>query len=250
MLQELLSLMPDQADAAPMLTWVAYALIAAGAVLCILGSRLNRSLITLGMLAVGAWIAMHLPAWMGWNIDGMGPAVGAALVCGLLGFLLYRLWTGVGLGIILALWAVAGCWLALHGNYTWTWPDLSQMTGTQPIQALWEQVPEDLRRIVPFAAGASFMSGLAIALLWPIAATKWMHAIIGTTLLAAGFMITLYLRQSPMLDKLPQGRWTQIGILAGMILVSFCIQSLLGPKRASKKPAPPTEDEDSVPDIG
>lgn len=248
MLQELLTLLPDPADASPALSWASYAAITLGVILWLSGSRFNRSLIALVLLAIGSLVGLHLPEWMGWSLNGMGVAVGLGLVMGLIGYLLYRLWTGVGLGLILSAWALAGCWLALHGDYTWTWPDLSQVTGLGIVPAFWEQVPEDLRRILPFAAGASLMSGMAIALLWPVAAAKLMHAMGGTTLIIGGLLAALYLRQSPFLEKLPQGKWTQIGILAGMILASFIGQTLLGPKRAGKKIKPAESSEDAEPD--
>lgn len=248
MLQELLTLLPDPAEVSPVLLWVAYGWIVLGAILWFSGSRINRSLIALLMLTIGALAGLHLPEWMGWSLNGMGVAVGLGLVMGLAGYLLYRLWTGVGLGLIFSIWAVTGCWLVLHGQFTWTWPDLSQVTGAGIIPAFWEQVPEDLRRIVPFAAGASLMTGLAIALLWPIAAAKLMHAITGTTLIVGGLLVALYLGQNAMLEKFPQGMWSQIGILVGMILVSFLLQTWLGPKRAGKKIKPAEDAEPAEPD--
>src|SRR5206468_9593604 len=70
---------------------------AAGFVLWLAGSRFSRSLVTLLAVTVGAVLGMHLPGWFDWPIEGMGLAVGGAMVLGLSGFLLHNTWVGLSL---------------------------------------------------------------------------------------------------------------------------------------------------------
>src|SRR5476651_527400 len=111
MLQLLIQWMPDQVGAAALT--IALAGAAAGAVLWLSGARFSRTLVGLAAVAVGAVVGMELPRRLGWTISGAGPAVGLALMCGLMGYLFHRLWIGIGLGTVLAGWAFLATWVLL-----------------------------------------------------------------------------------------------------------------------------------------
>src|SRR5687768_12184326 len=118
----------------PLTTWLGrYALLAAlvgsaaGVVLWLAGSRFSRSLVTLLAVSIGALIGMQLPAWFGWEIDGMGVAVGGAMVLGLSGYLLHNTWVGMALSAMLVLWAGTAAWVLAGGGVTpgdVPWPSL------------------------------------------------------------------------------------------------------------------------------
>src|SRR5258706_9996099 len=145
MVQELMPLLPKEVGTLALAIAMSGTLIGAG--LWLVGSRFSRSLITLLLVSIGAWIGLFLPAWTGWKIDGWAPAVGLALVLGAAGFFLHRFWVGVGLGLVLAAWAALGVWLLCKGADAWSLPryDIGTRT-TDYLKDLWTNLPADVRR--------------------------------------------------------------------------------------------------------
>ena len=116
MIQELMTLMPQGlAGCSP--GW-AIGLALAGAALWLIGATFSRSLVTLALVAAGTLIGLHLPGWCRWSIDGMGPAIGGAVLLGCSGYLLHRVWIGASLGIAMALWSGITCWI-VQGTPIW-----------------------------------------------------------------------------------------------------------------------------------
>ncbi len=78
MLQELLTFMPREAGSATL----AFASVGAacGVALWVSGARFSRYIVTLTAVAIGTGVGVGSPRWFGWAIDGMGPAVGGAIV--------------------------------------------------------------------------------------------------------------------------------------------------------------------------
>src|SRR5262245_56130142 len=109
MLLDLLQLLPTDPGGPVLLTTMIGTVV--GAALWLLGAKISRPLVTLLTVLGGAMIGMHLPQWFGWQISGAGPAVGGAVVLGVSGYVLHRMWVGIGLGSVLALWAAMGTWL-------------------------------------------------------------------------------------------------------------------------------------------
>src|SRR5687768_5279625 len=103
MLQQLLALMPKEAGTFGLVVTVAGTL--AGLVLWLVGARFSRPLITLCTVALGGAVGMMLPRWCGWTVNGMGTAVGGAIVLGVSGYVMHRFWVGIGLGLVMCCWA-------------------------------------------------------------------------------------------------------------------------------------------------
>ena len=95
-------------------TALAAALGIAGGMLWIAGACFSRSLVTLLLVAAGTWLGLRLPGWCGAHIDGMGPAIGGAVLLGTAGYTLHRAWIGLVLAVMLAAWAGTGAWLGMH----------------------------------------------------------------------------------------------------------------------------------------
>src|SRR5678815_5388750 len=102
MLQQLLPLLPKEAGTGALMIAITGALIGLG--MWLIGARFSRPMVTLAAVAIGAVIGMRMPQWFNWTINGMGPAVGAAIVFGVSGFVGHRLWIGMGLGLVMAWW--------------------------------------------------------------------------------------------------------------------------------------------------
>ena len=146
MLQALLPLMPGDAGFVAMAMDLAGMFI--GAVLWLTGARFSRSLVTLSAVSMGAIIGMQLPEWMGWDVSGMGPAVGGAMVFGLSGFLLHRMWIGLALGTVLSMWALLILWAVTAQGQTWERPPVDESTTIATYAPeLWQALPMDFTRL-------------------------------------------------------------------------------------------------------
>src|SRR3954465_5593682 len=108
MLLDLLNLVPPIVDHGAGIT--ALIGLALGTLLWVVGVKFSRPLITLLTVLLGAAIGLKLPKWFNWNVSGAGPAVGSAVVLGLTGFILHRMWVGISLGLVLGLWATLAIW--------------------------------------------------------------------------------------------------------------------------------------------
>src|SRR5882757_2471420 len=103
MIQRFLVLLPTQISS--MTLAIAIAGAALGLILWLSGSRFNRTIITLISVSGGALIGLQMPGWFGWRLDGWATAVLGALALGISGYVLPKVWVGVGLGAVWAIWA-------------------------------------------------------------------------------------------------------------------------------------------------
>src|SRR5829696_7762977 len=103
MIQQLLGLLPRDIDAVALLIAVAGALL--GGVLWLGGSRFSRTLMTLISVSTGALVGLQVPKWYALGLEGWATAVLGALVFGISGYALHKVWVGMGLGLVLAGWA-------------------------------------------------------------------------------------------------------------------------------------------------
>src|SRR5687768_9084266 len=126
MLLELLSLLQRDTDRAALIFAVGGATLGAG--LWLLGARYSRAMIALLAVAIGGLLGVTLPRWYGLTISTQATAVGGAVVLGLSGWLLHRVWVGLGLGLVFAAWAALGTWVFYNDPATapaWAWPVVS-----------------------------------------------------------------------------------------------------------------------------
>src|SRR5215212_1255202 len=159
MLLDLIQLLPDKPGDGALIIAMFGGVF--GLVLWIAGVKVSRPLVTLVTVLLGATIGLQLPGWFKWNISGAGPAVGAAVVLGVSGFVLHRMWVGIGLGLTLALWCALGIWLLMHENVSWDWPDLSASSSCwEYLKDVWCGLPPNMARMLPWAAGVSLVCGV------------------------------------------------------------------------------------------
>ena len=125
-------------------------------------------------------------------------AVGNAWFAGLLAFVTHRLWIGLVLGSVLAWWASLATWITMHGQQSWSqpvWDADGDVISCTEVQSLWQVLPQDVNRILPWAAGGAMISGVALAILWPRIATALNWSLAGVTLLlGAGLAMMSFAR--------------------------------------------------------
>jgi hypothetical protein len=240
--QELIYILPQDAGTMGLIVAGSGSLI--GAVIWLLGARFSRTIITLLTVLLGASVGLHLPQWFGWQISGAGPAVGMALVLGVTGYVLHGLWVGIGLGTVLASWAAMACWIVLRHGATWSWPDYPEgATVAWYLAEVWQSLPGDVTRILPYACGTALISGLASAIIWPKASLIVGWSMAGATLLLGMGVAAADYSQPNLLTHVPSPLWAQMGVLALVVGVGSLIQWKLGPKplaRVENKKQPAT----------
>jgi hypothetical protein len=232
MVQELINLLPRDPGSLGLIIAVIGSLIGVG--IWLLGARYSRWIITLLTVLLGATIGMHTPLWFGWEISGAGPAVGGALVLGVTGYVLHGMWVGIGLGTILASWTSMACWMMFRNGAGWDWPAWDASTTIVSYSTtMWQSLPPDVVRILPWAAIAAMISGLAIAILWPKLSLIVGWSLAGTTLLAGMGVAAMEYAQPQWLVKIPSPLWAQAMLLACFTALGSMIQWKLGPKPAA-----------------
>lgn len=234
MLRELLSLLPDAiARCSPM---VAMACAMLGLVLWLCGARFSRAILSLTAVAAGTVIGMHLPEWRGWQIDGMGLAVGGAIVLGSAAFLFHRTCIGAMLGIGLMLWAAAGVWIFMAGDVYWNW-HTARWDGdmVQYLGEAWKTLPASVSRSFPAACLAGLGAGITIAAFLPKTSKVLAHSLIGVTLAVVMGAVAMSENRPQWIAGLPGSLAAQALGLVTLVVIGSAIQWRLTPpiRRAS-----------------
>jgi hypothetical protein len=227
MLRELIGLLPDLLLRCPPAKAIACALL--GAVLWMVGARFSRSILTLAAVAAGTFVGMRLPAWRGWQIDGMGIGVAGAIVFGLTVFLFHRTCIGALLGGGLMLWAGLGTWIFLAGDMYWDWHNVTwDGDMIQFFKEAWQTLPPVLGRVLPAACFAGLAGGVSIAVFLPKLSKVLAHSLIGVTLMAV--MGTVAVNSSrPEWLAAPGSLAVQGAVLIGLVLVGAFFQWQITP---------------------
>lgn len=237
MVQLLLPLLPKELGTAALALAIVGCLI--GVILWLLGSRFSRSLVSLALVSIGGWTGLFLPRWFGWSIDGWAPAVGLALVLGVTGFFLHRLWVGVGLGLVLAIWAAVVTWMLCGGaDASWSWPALTLKTQLWPYaHSLWDNLPGGVQRILPYACGAALLSGVCAGLLWPRFGVVTLYSALGVTLVVTLGLTAVNFYRPRWIGVLPGRTAAQALTLVGLVAFGALLQWRIVPN-GGPAPAP------------
>ena len=240
MVQELLLLMPRDAGRAATIIAVAGATLGAG--LWLLGARYSRAMIALVAVAIGGGLGMMLPRYSGWTISTQATAVGGAVVLGLSGWLLHRVWVGLALGLVLALWAALATWIIYRDPaVAWAWPAVAVDTTIASFATeTWAQVPESLRKLLPYACGGAMLTGLCATLLWPRAGVVMLYSCAGVSLLIGMGLAAAQFARPQWLAHVPSQTWAQLTTLAGLVAFGAVVQWQAAPV-AQAQPAKPTD---------
>ena len=233
--QELLALLPNELpdEIASLALVVCMIGTLIGAALWLAGSCFSRSLITLSTVSLGTTLGMCLPRWMGWTIDGMAPAVGGAVILGVSGYVLHRVWVGIGLGLVLSCWAALATWVFCHGESAWAWPTIDvAMTVLQVAQQIWLALPEAVSRVLPYVCGAAMLSGLASALLWPRVGVVLLYSLMGVSLLLSAGLTAMRLGYPDWIALVPSQSSSQVSVVLGLVVLGALVQWWLSPAPA------------------
>jgi len=222
--------------------WAILGALVVGTILWIAGSRLSRSLFTLGFVAIGCLLGRRAPMWFDLNVPPTLVAVSASIVFGILGYSLHRWWAGICLGLLMALWAALALW-AMYGPSTWTWPLLDSLSVLPAyLRDLWFNLPADIAHPLPIICGTSFIAGLTATLLFPRVGVIVLHSLLGSTLLLTASLLLAQTRYPQALTKLPEHQWAQASLIFTLVLLGMALQWKLRPRHRTTQPPPPAED--------
>jgi hypothetical protein len=210
--------------------WVGGVGLAVGVLLWLAGSRFSQALVTLAAVGAGAYLGKKLPGWMHSEIDPIGTCFGAALVLGIVGYVYHRMWVGVGLGLLLAGWTAVLTWHALAPDQAWTCPALVPFDLAAVAKAVWESLPADVRRVMPWAVGGAGVAGVVLGEFVPRFAGRMFYSLLGLSVLGvAGLLVR---QTSGWTSRLPAGVGAQVGLAGALVAVGMVVQWWLGPRRA------------------
>lgn len=233
MVSEVLSLLPDALTRCP--PGVSIGCAAGGLGLWLVGARFSRSILTLAGVAAGTVVGMRLPGWCGWQVEGMGVAVGGAILLGTFAFLFHRTYIGLLLGTGMMLWAGVGVWIARAGAAVWNWRSVRWQGDTvRLLRDTWATLPPNLQRTLPVACAAAFATGLMLAVFFPKLSKVLAHSLIGMTLILVMGALALQATRPLWLTSLPGSNLAQGGVLVALVLVGAGWQWRITPPR----PAP------------
>jgi len=244
MVREVVALLPDAAARIP--PGVAAPCAALGAGLWAVGGRYSRSVLALAGVTIGAVVGMKLPAWCSWQIDGMGLAVGGAIVLGAFAFMLHRTCIGLLLGAGMMLWAGVATWIAMGGDVYWNWRAVTWNGDlVQALRDLWQTLPPTLSRVFPAACFAGLAGGILIAVCLPRAARVLVHSLIGVTLAVVMGAIAAATWRPQWLAAAGGSNCLQGAMLIALVLTGAWIQWHLTPHRKPAGNAPGGADKSS-----
>jgi len=233
MLREIISILPESLGDLSLGVAIGGALV--GLAFWLAGARFSRSLITLIAVAIGTSVGMRLPRWLGWSIDGMAIGVGGAVILGVSGYLLHRTWTGLCLGLLLALWGVFGSLIALMRTQPMLAISVDWRTGVPAAcQSMWNQLPISLAHAFAMAVGVGLVVGAAMTIFWPRLSRVTTWSLAGITLIVLMFASAQQTTHSNWIGSLKVSDALQATGLLALVLLGALIQwGILPPARPS-----------------
>src|SRR5688500_12366530 len=159
--------------------------VLAGVCLGLIGARFSRSIVTLIAVSIGALVGLRMPSWFAIPIGTWATAIGGALVLGVAGYALHRMWVGAGLSFLLAIWAGVMVWNVYGtGNFS-TFPQrVAGMGIGEYWMGVWDSLPADFRRICPILSSMAIVGGIIISFFWSRTAAVLLYSFMGVSLLS------------------------------------------------------------------
>jgi len=199
--------------------------VLAGLVLWLVGARFSRGIVTLIAVSIGALVGLRMPAWFSVPIGAWSTAIGGALLLGITGYALHRMWVGAGLAMLLALWAGILVWNIYCSGRVGTFPDrVAGMGINEYWTSVWNCLPRDFRRISPFLCGLAVVFGLTVSIFWSRAAAVMLYSVLGVSVLMIMGMLGIAISKPQLLGILPSQTGTQIATFGGMVLFGGIVQ--------------------------
>jgi hypothetical protein len=228
MIQQLLSLLPREINSIALMIAVAGAFL--GGILWLGGSRFSRTLVTLISVSAGAMVGLQTPKWFALGLEGWATAVLGALLFGISGYALHRVWVGMGLGIVLAGWAAVAVFTLCTSPLGFAWPVVPAGASLeQQAVDLWNALSADARKLLPFACSAALLSGVAISVLWPRVGVVLLYSTAGMSLLLGLGAAAVNSAKREWLAVIPSQTSSQVIVLVSLVAFGAILQWRVAP---------------------
>jgi len=235
MMQQLLSLLPKEINSLAMMIAMAGALL--GGILWLGGSRFSRTLMTLISVFVGALIGLQVPNWIPMGLEGWATAVLGALILGISGYALHKVWVGMGLGLVLAAWAAVATFLLCGDPKGFAWPITPEgETLHGRLIDIWNALTPEARRLLPFACCAGLISGVSASLLWQRLGVVLLYSTAGVTLLVGLGVAVLNSAKREWLNIIPSQTSSQVIVLISLVAFGAILQWRTAPGGVVSRP--------------
>lgn len=236
MIQQLLSLLPQHISSIALMLAVAGAFV--GGILWLGGARFSRTLVTLISVSTGALIGLQVPRWFGLGLEPWATAILGALVFGVSGYMLHKVWVGLGLGLILALWAGLAVFSFCGDPNGFVWPIEQAGEGWKDYAVdVWNACTPETRRLLPFACCAALLSGLAVSILWPRLGAVLLYSSTGMSLLVGLGVAAMNSAKKEWLRVIPNQTSSQLIVLGSMVAFGAILQWRVAPGGKGGRPA-------------
>jgi hypothetical protein len=224
MIQQLLSLLPKEINSLALMIAVAGAFL--GGILWLGGSRFSRTLVTLISVSTGALIGLQFPKWFALGLEPWATAVLGALILGISGYALHKVWVGMGLGLVLAGWAALAVFtLCADPQHGFAWPVTApDATLESQVVDVWNALTADARRLLPFACAAATLSGVAISVLWPRIGVVLLYSTAGISLVIGLGSAVLNSAKREWLAVIPNQTSSQVIVLVSLVAFGAILQ--------------------------
>jgi hypothetical protein len=186
--------------------------------------------VTLAAVAVGGMIGMWIPRWMGWDVNTMATSLSIAMCFGAMGFAMPRVFVGLGLMVVLSVWASWGTWMMCHESAKLVIPRGSE-TLRDFCAALWLGLPAGVKSALPMAVGMGALSALALVLMWKRLATVVFYSLMGVSMMLGMGLWVVTLRAKDWPQFLPQRTQMQMVLVAGMVVLGAMVQWVCMPMK-------------------
>jgi hypothetical protein len=228
MMQQLLGLLPERLDTVALLIAVVGAFL--GGVLWLGGSRFSRTLMTLISVSAGALIGLQVPRWFATGLEGWATAVLGALVLGISGYVMHKVWVGLGLGLVLAVWAALATFVLCGDPKGFAWPVMAEGgTVRGYLGDLWNALSPDARRLLPFACCAALMSGMVASVVWQKLGVVLLYSTAGITLLLGMGAVAINSAKREWLSVIPSQTSSQVIVLVCAVAFGAILQWRVAP---------------------
>jgi hypothetical protein len=223
MIQRLLILLPQQIGLLSLMIAIAGA--ALGGILWLGGSRFSRTLMTLIAVSTGALIGLQIPKWFSIGLQGWATAVLGALILGISGYLLHKFWVGLGLGVVLAVWAALGTFVVCADPKGWSWP-ISPAGASLHRQIIdfWNSLTPEARNLLPFTISAALLSGICASVLWPRVGSVLLYSAAGVSLMTGLGVTVLNSTKREWLRIVPGQTSSQVIVLICLVAFGAILQ--------------------------
>jgi hypothetical protein len=223
MIQQLLTLLPSQINSIALICAVIGAF--AGAILWLGGSRFNQTLVTLISVSTGALIGLQLPYWFNWKLEGWATATLGAIVCGISGYLAHKLWVGIGLGIVLTVWAALATFVLCGDHKAFVWPAYTVGVSWKIyLPAVWNALTPEVRRMLPFACATAMVGGFVATLVWTRLGVVLLYSCTGISLLVGLGVAAMSAAKPQWLKLIPNQTSSQVIVLISMVAFGAVLQ--------------------------